>query len=1185
MSLPPPHPLQPGLLILHGNRLELLAQAVLAWLRQAPLGPLEEDVMLVPSNGMAEWLKMALAAAHGVSAANRVELPARFLWRCYRAVLGRAAVPPRSALDKLPLTWRLMRLLPGLAGQPLFAPVAGFLQAGQGGMARRLQLAQRLADLFDQYQVYRADWLDAWAAGHDHLPGAAAVLPPDQAWQPALWRAVLAELAGPDRQALRSQVHDRFVQALAGPRAPGAWPGLPRRVVLFGTTHIPQQALQAITALSAHAQVLMAVPNPCRFHWADTLDGRELLRLSRRRQPLRHGRDLAQVPLQDMHAHGHPLLSAWGRQARDFVRQLDAHDDTATVQQRITLPQVDLFDGPPPGQGTQLQQLQAGIRELLPLAEHPRVALADDDRSIVFHIAHGVQREVEVLHDQLLQRLADEPGLQPRDIVVMVPDVETFAPAIRSVFGVYGRGDPRHIPWGLSDQRARGHHPLLLALEWLLQAPLPRATLAELQALLDVPAVARRLDLADDDRPLLARWMHDAGIRWGLDLAHRDGLGLQACGDLATWAFGLQRMLLGYASGGAGPFGGVEPHVEVGGLSARLAGVLAELLQRLGRWWQQAAAERPPAAWAAAARALLQALFDPADDTERALLAALDQALGRWLEACAAAGFEQPVGLDVLREAWLQGLDDDGPGGRFKAGGVTFCTLLPLRSVPFEMVCLLGLNEGDYPRRSPHADFDLMALPGQARPGDRLRRDDDRQLMLDAVLSARRVLYISWAGRSLRDNSEQPPSVLVAQLRDVITNVWGEAALRARTTDHPLQPFSRRYFEAGSGLHTWAAEWRTAHLALQADAAAIAPTSPPSLPPSLPPLPASAPAERGTDAAGELDTRTLARFLANPVRSFFQHRLQVVFDDQALADDDDEAFALGGLDRWAVDDTVLRQVQARLLTGAPAEVLAEVLTEEIDRLARAARLPLGAPGRQVQADLQARLLPQLALWQRAGAQHPLAWPKLSLQARHDGLLLQDWLVGLRSAGTAGATPLQLVLVPGTVTSGGKNPAPRPPRLVQAWVQALVAATQGQPLATVLVGHDGWLWAPPPDADAAGPALRKLLQAWACSLHGRPDANADAATPGPQPLPTALLTGLALLEDADQARQAYEGSDFGGAGERRDACLARLFPDFEALAASGACERWSRRLYGPLRHWLTAQVQVGRLSDPVVGPPA
>ncbi len=556
------------------------------------------------------------------------------------------------------------------------------------------------------------------------------------------------------------------------------------------------QTLQAFAALAQRCQVLMAVPNPCRFHWADIIQGRELLRIERRRHPLRGDRDLAGVPLEDMHLHAHPLLAAWGAQGRDFVRQLDEFDDALAAQTRFAAAKVDLFDE---GDGeTLLQQVQARIRDLVPLAEHPPVEARADDRSIVFHVAHSALREVEILHDQLLRLLADPPGgrpLNPRDIIVMVPAIDSFAPAIEAVFGQHGIGDPRHIPYAIADLKERDRNPLLLAVEWLLRLPQQRCTFSEVRGLLDVPAVAARFGLTADELPRLTRWMDAAGIRWGLNGGQRAGLGLDACGEQNTWLFGLRRMLLGYASGsgagagpdagsataGATPWSGIEPCAEVGGLEASIAGSLASLLERLTAWWKEASMPATPAQWAARCRRLVDDFLAPTDEAERQTVLALHESLGRWLEACESAGFEdEPVPLAVAREAWLAEVDEPQLARRFRAGGVTFCSLLPMRSIPFEVVCLLGMNDGDYPRPAARSDFDLMAQPGRSRPGDRSRRSDDRQLMLDALLAARRLLYVSWSGRSARDNGEQPPSVLVSQLRDYLAAGWpgGEACWR-----------------------------------------------------------------------------------------------------------------------------------------------------------------------------------------------------------------------------------------------------------------------------------------------------------------------------------------------------------------------------------------------------------------------
>ena len=1160
-------PLRPGLLILQGNRLEDLAAAVLGWLAAHPLGPLEEEHFLVQSNGMAEWLKMEIASAHGVCAATRVELPARFVWRAYRAVLGRAAVPPMSVMDKGPLTWRLMSLLPQVAPEPGFEPLAAFL--AQGDSARRLQLAQRLADLYDQYQVYRSDWLADWGQGHDRLRtagvgagagGAVPAVPDDQRWQPVLWRAALAGLGDGQLQATRPRLHRRFLDAL---QQAGDGPQLPRRVVLFGTTHIPQQTLEAIAALSSRCQVLMAVPNPCRYHWADIIDGRELLRAAQRRHPLRDGRDLAAVPMQDMHAHGHPLLAAWGRQGRDFVRQLDAFDDVQQARARFELPRVDLFDDGPGH--TLLEQVQAHIRDLVPLAEHPRPALLASDRSVVFHVAHSAQREVEILHDQLLHLLAFPPGegpLNPRDIVVMVPDIDGFAPAIRSVFGQHPRGHARHMPWGIADQRDRGHNALLLALEWLLRAPQQRFTFSELRDLLDVPAVATRFGVAAEDLPTLVAWAEGAGVRWGLSAAQRETLGLQACGDTNTWHFGLRRMLLGYATGDLdGGHAGVEPYTEVAGLAAGLAGALAELLGQLDTWWADCAQARPAAAWGPRLRGLLQAFFAAVDDTDRALLGALDDALTGWLLACENAGFDEPVDLAVVREAWLQAVDEPGVSRRFKAGGVTFCTLLPMRAIPFEVVCLLGMNDGDYPRRSLRSDFDLMALPGQARPGDRSRRDDDRQLMLDALLSARRVLYLSWVGRSQRDNQVQPPSVLVSQLRDYLAAGWGPEVIVARTTEHPLQPFSRAYFEppregrAGAGLFTYASEWRAAHDDTLGPAPA-APSAPaPTAPPGALPL--------------KVNVGQLAQFLRNPVKAFFRHRLQVSFDETGETASDDETFVSTGLDRWELLDEVLRGArQACAAAPGPQAVdLAANVERQVQRLQRAGRLPLAAPGGLVADELVLTLKPMLAHWQRLQARHPQAHDKQPLRLSHPdsvGLVFDDWLVGLRSTGEAGAAAVWIDLLASKLADK-KLELPRADKVLVAWVRCLAAAACGQPCEGLLIGADAVLRVRPPEAEEARITLFALMAA--CS----------AGLAGDRPMPTAVRTGLAMLQDADRARATFEGSGFGGPpGEGREACLARLYPDFATLLEEPNFEPGSRELYAAYGTWLASHVTVDEL---------
>jgi exodeoxyribonuclease V gamma subunit len=1167
----------PGLLVLHGNRLEDLAEVVFDWIARHPLAPLEQETVLVQSNGMAEWFKMSLAGHLGVCAATRVELPARFLWRVYRAVLGRHAVPAVLPADKQPLVWRLMSLLPALLASADTAPLTDPLRraCGGGDALRRLQLCQRIADRFDQYQVYRSDWLEDWSHGRDCLrtaPGeAAAAAPPvpdEQRWQPLLWRALLQGLPAHERECTRPALQRRCVQALkqaaaGAPAAARSWPALPRRVVLFGSTQLPQPLLELLDALSPHVQVILAVPNPCRYFWADLIDGRERLAIARRRQPLRAGTELAALPLQALHAHGHPLLAAWGRQARDFVRQLDAYDDVQRSRQRFELPRVDLFDDGP-GQNL-LQQVQACIRDGVPLAEHARVPPAASDRSIGFYVAHSAQREVEILHDQLLRRLAGEDGstpLQPRDIVVMVPDIETHAAAIRAVFGSLPRGHARHIPWGIADVHARGQQPLLRTLEWLLQAPGQRFGAGEWRDLLELRACAGRFGLGPDDLPTLLDWLQAAGVRWGLDAEQRRSLGLQAAGEVGSWRFGLQRLLLGYAAGDL-PDGwqGIEPFAEVGGLSARLVGALAEMAQVLHQWWEEGSGARRPEGWVARARQLLQAFFDGQDDADQALLAALDEALSRWLQACEAAGFDEAVELPVFREAWLGGLQEPGAAQRFKAGGVTFCTLLPMRAIPFELVCLLGMNEGDYPRAAAPTDLDLMALPGQSRPGDRSRRDDDRQLMLDALLSARRALHISWVGRSQRDNTAQPPSVLVAQLRDYLDAGWGEGVCASLTVEHPLQPFSRRYFEAGAdaspqALFTYAAEWRQAH---DPDAASMPVTEAArrAAAVSQPPAPA-------TPEALRLDLAQLGAFLRNPVRAFFRHRLKVVFDDEALADlPDEESFGGSALEH--------SQWVNSLLERSAREPLARALR----RLSREGRLPLANAGVLEAQALQGIVEPMLAEQARVLQAHRQRLAPLDLRLEVPGevpIIIEDVIDGLWADDDQALAGLRL----SASRLRDRRGTERRDKLLGIWLTAMASAAAGRPAQWQLIGTDAVAVLAPVDPDQARQILQALAQTVAGSLlEGRP-------------LATAARTGLAWMaalegEPADpaaplnKARQAYDAAGRGGA-EGAEPCLQRAYPGFDALLASGHFESDTQRLYGGFVQTLPSLEQLEPLPD-------
>jgi exodeoxyribonuclease V gamma subunit len=1150
-----PSEITSGLIALHGNQLELLRDAVFNWLRAHPLAPLEQETFLVQSNGIADWLKISLAEQMGVCAGTRVALPARFVWDAYRQVLGPELVPPQSVFDRQPLTWRLMQLLPTLVDQPAFAPLKYFLK--DGSPERRLQLAQKLADLFDQYQVYRANWLLAWANGEDVLidaTGQRVPLAPHQCWQAQLWRAVCSSVPAQERHSGRADIHQQFINTLA---ANAVVSRLPRRVVLFGVSALPYQTLEALGALARHIQVIVAVPNPCQHYWGDIISGHDLLKAQRRRQQHcpRRG-DLSMIPAEQLHAHCHPLLSAWGRLGRDFIRMLDGFDDAEATRQAFPNLRIDLFSE---GEGqTLLAQIQASIREMLPPQADPeqRPVYRETDESVRFHVAHSVQREVEVLHDQLLAMFAGTPAgrseqdgdsrIKPRDVVVMVPDIEKFSPSIRAVFGQYPAVDKRHIPFEIADVSERRINPMLVALDWLLRLPQQRCLQSEVRDLLDVPAIAARFGIAQQDLPKVAQWVEASGVRWGLDRQHRTALELGPAGEQNAWIFGIRRMLLGYANGAEASYDGIEPFAQVGGLDAALAGSLANFVDRLLHWRQELSTPRAPAEWGVTAQALLRDFFRVTEERDHLTMAQISQSLHRWLEHCAHADFTDRVPVAILREAWLGPIDDKALHQHFMAGGVTFCTLMPMRAVPYRVVCLLGMNDGDFPRRAQRADFDLLALPRMACPGDRSRREDDRYLMLEALLSARDHLYISWVGRNVRDNSIQPPSVLVTQLQDYLKAGWKNLDLARLTIEHPLQPFSRRYFEHGS-LHTYATEWRAAYERKPGTATQT--------------LPAYAPA-----SGARLGFADLAYFLKQPVKQFFRRRLNVQFGEQKITGLDDEPFSLNKLEEYQICERLLADKGP---PEAPHQVQAQ-LHARFERLRREGRLPIGHLAQKKQQELVEELAAVRTAWLAQTSRFPKSMEKIPVFMTHADHTVEDWLNQVRKDGEAN---VWLSLMPGRVLEKGANGnAPdtrhlRPDKLIGGYVRQLLLCATDNRITGYFVTRDCIVQLHPIDADAARAQAEVLLSLWIKGMSS--------------PLPTACKTALALLaKDAKKAMDAYDGLSFAIDGlrpERAEPCLARMWPDYAALAAHEEHEAVSRQLYQPLLDWIIGSVDVFPLN--------
>lgn len=823
------------------NRLERLGALFTGMVQAVPLSdPFQAEVVMVQSRGMGRWISLSTARACGVAAHFDYVLPAGYAWKLMRQALP--ALPAQSAFAPEVLSWRLTALLPELT-DPVFAPLQHYLT---GGERAAFELAGRIADIFDQYLVFRPDWIRAWEAGQ--LLG----LGEDEAWQAQLWRQLAAELPGLHRVGML----DAFLPALRADM-------LPERITLFGIASLAPMYLALVKRLAELTDVCVFLLNPCEEYWGNIVDARGQLQLS--------GQGLDVEP-------DHPLLASLGKQGRDFF-------DLVSEAMPESIPAFE----PAPGHSL-LARLQCDMLSLSPPRSLP---LAAEDASVEIHATHGAMRELEVLKDRLLSFFSEDPSLTPADVAVLTPDINSYAPYIDAVFGK--RSDAPNIPYSIADRRIEREVPLLSSFTGVLELADSRFQADAVLALLDCPAVLRRFGLTAAECPVLQSWVRAAAIRWGRDAAHKQQLGLPP--DPAfTWRWGLDRLLLGSVlpsamAGNASPLlADLLPMSQAAGAPSELLSRFCAFYHQLELLAQQWAAPATAPDWSQRLQDAALALFEPDEDEELAL-ATLREAIAALGSECATAGFEQKIGLPVLRD-WLSRRLSQASAGGFLTGGVTFCAMVPMRSIPFRVLCLIGMNDGAYPRDERPVSFDLVAR--NPRRGDRSRRFDDRYLFLEAMLSAREKFYLSYVGLSARSNEALPPSPLVAELLDTLLAMGADPSQLC--VAHPLQPFSARCYDgADARLASFEPSYAAA-LALPRSAA----------------LPFAAELEGG-EAGQQLPLEALLWFWRLPCRAWLSEQLGIRLSSQQEVLPVREPFAL---DRDA-NQSILRQVVAASLAERP----------------------------------------------------------------------------------------------------------------------------------------------------------------------------------------------------------------------------------------------------------------------------
>ena len=886
--------------IYRSNRVESLVPALARIVRSPVSDPFAPEWIMVQGPGMERWLSMALSRENGIFAHPRFPFPRAFLVEMIDRVLG-PEQDDTSRYEPDRLAWSVAALLPEHLDQPHFTPLAHYLKDDEHG-EKALQLARRIAETFDHYVIHRPEMILGWEGrSTEGRPGR---VDPETAWQRELWLS-LVERCGPGHLA------SRILSLIETLEAEGAREfELPERVSMFGISTLPPLFVEGLVALSKRVAMHLFVLSPSQEYWGHIRSEREQIR--------KRG---ATVEEEDLHFEvGHPLLASLGRVGREFQEILESRTEYLEADE-------DLYQDP--GEGSLLSAIQSDILNLRdPSGEESSAAQSRGvdpaDDSISIHACHGPMREAEVLRDRLVELFERDPSLQARDVVIMTPHVDRYAPFVEAAFASAESGS---LPLHVADASARASSELFDAFSRVLEVLRGRLPVSEVMDLLSLACIRERFGLREQDESRIRAWVRSSGIRWGADRAHRKAEG-QPEVEQNTWRFGFDRLLLGYAmeDDGQRTFGDVRPHTAVSGTESEALGRAVDFLDTLGALHEGARGLREPEEWAVFMAQVLDRLIASDGETVHQHRQ-IREAIEGWAEAAREADYQAPLSFAAVLESFASRMEDRRAGGGFLSGGITLCELVPMRTIPFRVVCIMGMDDGAFPRVGRRVSFDLL---GRERMlGDRSRRDDDRYLFLEALLSARDHLLITYTGSHWRDNQDLPPSVVIDELLEHaaagFTFPETEAGSGARAHlrfRHPLQSFSPRYF---SGVDDRFFSYSESDC--RAARALIAPREEPPAFASeaLPDLPSG---------LVEYTVDDLVDFFRNPARHFARNRLGVwLRDDEDQVSVDREPMGVMGLDEWQVGSAILDGLQA----GTPDELVAEAIRGQ-------GILPLGQAG-------------------------------------------------------------------------------------------------------------------------------------------------------------------------------------------------------------------------------------------------
>jgi exodeoxyribonuclease V gamma subunit len=826
------------MLTLHtSNRLEQLSQQFSESIKPPLQDALTAEIVVVQNAGMARYLSLQLADKQGISANMSFLFPAEFMWQTLKTALPNISEQDPSAPTVT--RWRLLALLLEeiTSDKKSFPELSHYLNNTESAW----DLSLVLTEMLDKILFYRDDWVRDWEKPEN------VTSQTSEKWQARLWQKLFKD-KGIDHWL---SLQDQFVQTL---KQANSKDYLPQRVSFFSLSALSPGYIRLLGEMGKVMEINLFIINPCpESFWGD----------------IESEKSISKKPSEEQtyFDSGNALLASMGRQGRDFIDQLQNLDECHFEESNYEQNPSSL-----------LTQIQQDIFNLAP-AQHT-TNFNKSDSSIQFHACHTAMREVEVLHDQLLDCLQNDPELAPSDIIVMTPDIEKYAPYIDAVFSAKQDNSPLKnipkLPFSIADQNPAHAQPTVEAFLKVLDLMDKRFDAESVFELLDYVSIQDKFDLKVDEVLFCREIARATNIRWGISAETRKHNKLPNT-DEHTWRYAFDRLLLGYALAGddlfiadnSMPLNGLPilPFSDIEGNQAQVISRLIQFTDALFKLEKFNETERSLDDWLDTFNQFIRSLF--ADESQNRLLF---NALDNLRQQAKLADFiktddsQESITLpfSIVCKIIKQSLNEISGAENFMGYGITFCALVPMRSVPFKVVALLGMNDGEYPRQDRSMSFDLVAQA--PRKGDRSRRNEDRYLFLESLLAAREKLIISYIGQSVKDNTAVPPSTLVSELLDEVC-IYTNSKNQDWVCNHPLQAFSENYFNGNDArLFSYKNAYTKIKKSKQAPSQIFI----------------KQPLEALADQKKQLNLNELIRFYQNPARTFLKERFNISNFDKDL---------------------------------------------------------------------------------------------------------------------------------------------------------------------------------------------------------------------------------------------------------------------------------------------------------------